>query len=75
MTGPAGELIYFTRILPGGSRYGLHGARSFVDRPFIMVVGGDSMDSLYDFYSHKLGLRVDRTAPFIIRQMSRALQS
>lgn len=73
MTGPAGELIYFTRILPGGSRYGLHGAKSFVDRPFIMVVGGASMDELYDFYSNVLGLRVDRTAPFIIRQMSRVL--
>jgi len=74
MQGPAGELMYFTRILPGGSRFGLHGAKSFVDRPFIMVVGSDSMDSLHEFYGNTLGLRVDVTAPFKIRQMSRVLK-
>jgi hypothetical protein len=74
MQGPAGELMYFTRILPGGSRFGLHGAKSFVDRPFIMVVGGDSMAALHAFYRDRLGLRVDVTAPFKIRQMSRVLE-
>jgi hypothetical protein len=50
MAGPVGELVYFTRILPGGSRFGLHGAKSFVDRPFIMVVGGTSMADIHAFY-------------------------
>lgn len=72
--GPAGELMYFTRILPGGSRYGLHGAKSFVDRPFIMVVGSDSMARLHEFYGETLGLRIEESAPFIIRQMSRVLE-
>ena len=49
MAGPAGELMYFTRILPGGSRFGLHGAKSFVDRPFIMVVGGTSLADIEHF--------------------------
>ena len=71
--GPAGELMYFTRILPGGSRFGLHGATSFVDRPFIMVVGGTSLADLEAFYGDALGLKIWPQDPFLIRQMSRVL--
>jgi catechol 2,3-dioxygenase-like lactoylglutathione lyase family enzyme len=73
MAGPAGELMYFTRILPGGSRFGLKGAQSFVDRPFIMVVGCDSMQKLVDFYGDKLKQRIVESDPFTIDQMSRVL--
>ncbi len=73
MAGPAGELMYFTRILPGGSRYGLHGAKSFVDRPFIMVVGGTSMADIHAFYGDVLGLRIFPPEPYTIGQMSRVL--
>ncbi len=73
MAGPAGELMYFTRLLPGGSRFGLHGAKSFVDRPFIMVVGGLSMAEIHEFYGGVLGLRVSEPDPFRIGQMSRVL--
>jgi len=73
MAGPAGELMYFTRILPGGSRFGLHGAKSFVDRPFIMVVGGASMTDIHAFYGGVLGLRIFAPEPFRIGQMSRVL--
>jgi hypothetical protein len=73
MAGPAGELMYFTRILPGGSRFGLHGAKSFVDRPFIMVVGGTSMADIHEFYGGVLGLWVSEIDPFHIGQMSRVL--
>jgi hypothetical protein len=73
MAGPAGELMYFTRILPGGSRFGLHGAKSFVDRPFIMVVGGTSMADIHAFYGGLLGLTVSAPDPFRIGQMSRVL--
>ncbi|MDH5255956.1 MAG: hypothetical protein OEW72_08595, partial [Gammaproteobacteria bacterium] len=52
--GPSGELIYFTRILPGGSRYGLHGARSPVDRVFIVTVGGPSSERMHAFYGGTL---------------------
>lgn len=65
--------MYFTRILPGGSRFGLHGAKSFVDRAFIMVVGGTSMDELHAFYGDALGLKIWPQEPFPIRQMSRVL--
>lgn len=73
MAGPAGELMYFTRILPGGSRFGLHGAKSFVDRPFIMVVGGESLAAIEAFYGDVLGLRIWPQQPFRIGQMSRVL--
>jgi len=65
VTGPSGELIYFTRILPGGSRYGLHGARSPVDRVFIVTVGGPSSERMHDFYGGTLGHRIMDRMPFI----------
>ena len=65
--------MYFTRILPGGSRFGLHGAQGFVDRPFIMVVGGLSLADIHAFYGGVLGLRIWEQAPFRIGQMSRVL--
>ncbi len=55
---PSGAMLYFTRIQPGGSRYGLHGAKSFVDRIFNVVLGGPSLDELQHFYAHTLGMRV-----------------
>ncbi|MGI9309183.1 MAG: hypothetical protein ACR2P6_07965 [Gammaproteobacteria bacterium] len=71
--GPAGELMYFTRLLPGGSRFGLKGAKSFVDRPFIMVMGGTSLEAIHAFYATKLGQRVDEPTTFRIGQMSQVL--
>lgn len=65
VTGPSGELIYFTRILPGGSRYGLHGARSPVDRVFIVTVGGPSSDDMHAFYGGTLGHRIMDRTPFV----------
>lgn len=65
VVGPSGELIYFTRILPGGSRYGLHGARSPVDRVFIVTVGGPSSEDMHHFYGGTLGHRIMDRMPFI----------
>lgn len=72
MSGPSGELLYFTRILPGGSRYGMKGAVSPVDRPFIVPLGGPSMDEMRHFYGDKLGLRTMEPIPFINGIMARA---
>jgi hypothetical protein len=65
VVGPSGELIYFTRLLPGGSRYGLHGARSEVDRVFIVTVGGPSSEQMHAFYGGTLGQRIMDRMPFI----------
>ena len=63
--GPSGELLYFTRILPNGSRYGLKGARSDVDRTFIVTVGGPSTAAFHAFYGGVLGQRILDQMPFI----------
>lgn len=63
--GPAGELLYLTRILPNGSRYGMKGARSAVDRVFIVTVGGPSLAAMHEFYGTHLGQRVIERAAII----------
>jgi len=50
VTGPAGEVNYFTRIPPTGSVFKLGSAKSFVDRTFIVVVGGPDVGALRAFY-------------------------
>lgn len=70
--GPSGAMLYFTRILPGGSRYGLHGAKSSVDRVFNVVLGGPSLDELSNFYSEKLGLRVGAPMGFTMTLAAQA---
>ena len=49
MVGPSGEIVYFTRILPGGSQYGLKGAKSAIDRAFITGPAGEWLE-LIDGY-------------------------
>jgi hypothetical protein len=70
--GPAGTTLYFTRIQPGGSRYGLHGAKSRVDRVFNVIVGGPSMEALRNFYGHTLGQRVSEPIPFVMTMAAEA---
>lgn len=48
--GPAQELNYFTRIPPEGGTFIKTPAKAFVDRTFIVVLGGPSMDTMQDFY-------------------------
>ena len=61
---PSGAILYLTRLLPGGSRYGLHGAKVPVDRVFNVVLGGPSLDELCEFYSNTLGLRIGEPLMF-----------
>ena len=67
--GPAKEVIYLTR-LPEGFRLG--SARSFVDRTFIVVLGGPDMEAMRSFYSEVLGLEVSDPVGARIRLLSRA---
>lgn len=53
--GPAGELNYFTRIPPEGGTFIKTPARSFVDRTFIVVLGGPSIAAMRRFYGEVLG--------------------
>jgi catechol 2,3-dioxygenase-like lactoylglutathione lyase family enzyme len=62
--GPAGELSYFTRLPPeGGSVFVKASARSFVDRTFIIVLGGPSMADMRRFYEDTLGIPVSDPVP------------
>ncbi len=56
--GPADEPFYMTRFLPGGGGLDLGRARTAVDRVFIVVVGGPSLDALRSFYKETLGLPI-----------------
>lgn len=56
--GPADELLYFTHIPPGRSRFNLGSATSFVDRVFIVVLGVDDVRGTLDYYSATFGVEV-----------------
>jgi len=62
--GPAGELNYLTRIpADGGSVFIKTPAQSFVDRTFIVVLGGASMAAMQAFYRDQLGIPVTDPMP------------
>lgn len=70
--GPAGELNYFTRIPPEGTSFLKASAQSFVDRTFIVVLGGPSMDAMITFYRDLLGLVVTPPAPATVNVLQQA---
>ena len=61
--GPAGELLYFTRMPPGASKFGLGSASSFVDRVFIVVLGVHDVRRTLDYYRTNFGLPVTEPVP------------
>ena len=61
--GPANELLYFTRIPPGKSKFALGSATSFVDRVFIVVLGTDDIRASLDYYARTLRMPVTEPAP------------
>jgi len=61
--GPSGELLYFTRMPAGKSKFGLGSATSFVDRVFIVVAGVRDIRRTLDFYATTFGLPVTEPAP------------
>lgn len=70
--GPGNELIYLTTNSGAASALGLDESMPLVERPFIMVLGGPSMDDLTRFYGGTLGLRVDPPSAFKITMISKA---
>jgi catechol 2,3-dioxygenase-like lactoylglutathione lyase family enzyme len=63
VVGPGNELLYLTRIPPGGSMFDLGSAKSFVDRTFIVVLAGHDMGRMQAFYRDVLGMPVTEAAP------------
>jgi len=70
--GPAGEALYMTRFLPGGSGLALGSAQTPVDRVFITVVGGPSLDELRAFWGGTLGLPLKEFGEWPIGVLSSA---
>jgi catechol 2,3-dioxygenase-like lactoylglutathione lyase family enzyme len=70
--GPAQELIYLTRSPEGKSLFNLGSAQSFVDRTFIVVLGGPDMDAMRRFYGETLGMPTTDPAPSTISVLSKA---
>ena len=68
--GPAGECLYFTRVGPG-SGLDLASARGFVDRTFIVVVGGADLAALLAFYG-SFGNELDPPVRTPVRVISSA---
>jgi hypothetical protein len=69
--GPAGELVYLTRIPEGKSLFNLGSARSFVDRTFIVVLGGPDMEAMRKFYSGTFAMQATEAAPSTITVLAR----
>ncbi len=58
VVGPAGEVLYLTRIVPGKGGYNLGSAQSYVDYTFIVVLGGKSMATLKDYFEQQMQMTV-----------------
>ena len=69
--GPSEEVLYLTRIIPEGSGFNLGSAQSYVDRVFIMVLGGPSMEALQDYYRTSFGMPVTEASDWTIGVLSR----
>lgn len=72
VTGPAGEVAYFTRIPPTGSVFNLGSAKSFVDRTFIVVTGGPDVDASRAFYRDVLKMPTTDPVPTKIQVLQDA---
>lgn len=70
--GPAGELNYFTRIPPEGGTFIKTPAASRIDRTFIAVVGGRSMESMRAFYRDALGMTTLDPYPSAVQVVNEA---
>ncbi|MEE4184465.1 MAG: hypothetical protein V2J12_01720 [Gammaproteobacteria bacterium] len=70
--GPGRELLYLTSNPGAAAALGLDASMPAVERPFIMVAGGGSMQAFQDFYGAQLGLAIDPPIPFPISTISRA---
>lgn len=56
VVGPARELLYLTQIKEPLPAFDTPVASSFVDRVFIVILGGSSLHSLQDYYQTRFGV-------------------
>ena len=70
--GPSGEVLYLTSFKEKMPSFDTPDANHFIDRTFIVIVGGPSVTTLNDFYSAHLGVGKADVMPAVISVLSRA---
>jgi catechol 2,3-dioxygenase-like lactoylglutathione lyase family enzyme len=70
VVGPAGEVLYLTQIKSKLAVFDTPEAASFVDRVFIVILGGASLDGLQDYYHEHHGLARAPSMPSVISVLS-----
>jgi catechol 2,3-dioxygenase-like lactoylglutathione lyase family enzyme len=70
VVGPAREVLYLTQIKEKLAAFDTPEAASFVDRVFIVIIGGTSLDALQDYYHGQFGVARAAAMPSIISVLS-----
>jgi catechol 2,3-dioxygenase-like lactoylglutathione lyase family enzyme len=70
VTGPAREVLYLTQIKERLAAFDTPEASSFVDRPFIVILGGSSLDAMQDFYGEQFGVARAAPMPSVVSVLS-----
>ena len=72
VVGPAREVLYLTRIRERLAAFDTPEPASFVDRVFIVILGGASLDTLQDYYQAQFGLARATPMPSVVSVLSAA---
>ena len=69
VVGPAEEVLYLTRIPPSNAR---ESAQTYVDRPFIVILGGPDMQAMRQFYQDVFHVSVSEPGPARMTVLNKA---
>jgi catechol 2,3-dioxygenase-like lactoylglutathione lyase family enzyme len=70
VVGPAREVLYLTQIKERLAAFDTPEAAAFVDRAFIVILGGEKLDLLQDFYHGRFGVSRATAMPSVISVLS-----
>ena len=70
VVGPAREVLYLTQIKQKLAAFDTPVAASFVDRVFIVILGGASLDALQDYYHAQFGIPRATAMPSVVSVLS-----
>ena len=70
VVGPAREVLYLTQVKQKLAAFDTPKAASFVDRVFIVILGGASLDALQDYYHVQFGVPRATAMPSVVSVLS-----
>ncbi len=70
VVGPAREVLYLTQIRERLAAFDTPEPASFVDRVFIVILGGASLDALQDYYHDQFGVARAAVMPSVVSVLS-----